>query len=112
MNGQKFSSGLRQPTSLVPNSGSTKSTVPTPVSEELVSAPVPSQNHSEVENARYSPPQTFNEQDSTSHEASSVRFVKHCSGVEFSNSTVKCHLHVFVLVPVPTPVLHVYQLRA
>ncbi|KAJ7357657.1 hypothetical protein OS493_023788 [Desmophyllum pertusum] len=99
MNGQKFSSGLRQPTILVPSSGSTKSTVPTPVSEELVSAPVPSQNHSEVENARYSPPQTFYEQDSTSHETSSVRPSSDTS----DNKSVELKFKEPELVPERTP---------
>lgn len=68
MNGQKFSSGLRQPAIQVPTGGSSKTAVPAPVSEELASAPVSSQDHSEVENALRTPPQTPNEQDSTSPE--------------------------------------------
>ncbi|XP_078369335.1 uncharacterized protein LOC144653259 isoform X1 [Oculina patagonica] len=58
MNGQKFSSGHRQPAIQVPTGGSSKSTVPAPVSEEHASTPVPSQDHSEMENAPNSPPQT------------------------------------------------------
>jgi len=65
MKGQKFSSGFRQPAIHVPSGGSTKWTSPTPVSEELSSTSVPSQDHSEVESV---PPQASSEQDSTSSE--------------------------------------------
>lgn len=73
MNGQKVASGHRQPTVWAPSGTSSKSPVSTPVSEET--APVPSQKHSEMENAPKSRPSTPTAQGIPPQENSSVRFV-------------------------------------
>jgi len=65
MKGQKLPSGARQSVIQVPSGSVTKSTFPTPVSEEFSSASIPSQVHSEVQS---SPPQASSEQDNTSSE--------------------------------------------
>lgn len=101
MNGQKLSSGFRQPAIHVPSSGFIKPTVPIPVSEESTSATASSQDHSEAENAGNSPPQTSYEQDNTSPENLPARYVKSC----FSTN-----IHVFP--PKHFSTLYMYRLSA